>query len=171
MFQVSEVSKWQNNRRSIEPAKRKFSNFLTLPTSHLFPADPSKSGQDHFDLSSDEEDTSEKNRSQPVQVPVFGVPAISTPADDEETFFRSRLAETENRKYSTSTVLSDAESTLTERKDSIVSDAKFDLILASLQSLAIEIERDFRSDCENPDASVQRTKSENNLVASAEQNR
>ena len=120
MFQVSEVSKWQNNRRSIEPVKRKFSNFLTLPTSHLFPADPSKSGQDHFDLSSDEEDTSEKNRSQPVQAPVFGVPAISTPADDEETFFRSRLAETENRKYSTSTVLSDVESTLTERKDSIV---------------------------------------------------
>ena len=57
---------------------------------------------------------------------------------------------------------------ISERKGSIVSDAKFDLILASLQSLAIEIERDFRGDCESANASgsVKRTKSENNLASS-----
>jgi hypothetical protein len=33
-----------------------------------------------------------------------------------------------------------------ERKDSIVTDAKFDCILASLQSLAVEIERDFQTE-------------------------
>jgi hypothetical protein len=58
---------------------------------------------------------------------------------------------------------SETASVFSDRKDSIVSDSKFDLILASLQSLAFEIERDFRSDCENPEASVARTKSENNL--------
>lgn len=35
-----------------------------------------------------------------------------------------------------------------QRKDSIVTDAKFDLILASLQSLAVEIERDFHNESE-----------------------
>jgi hypothetical protein len=59
-------------------------------------------------------------------------------------------------------------SEISERKGSVVSDAKFDLILASLQSLAIEIERDFRNEnCQNSDFnSMQRTKSENNLTSS-----
>jgi len=35
-----------------------------------------------------------------------------------------------------------------DRKDSIVTDAKFDLILASLQSLAVELERDFHIESE-----------------------
>jgi hypothetical protein len=55
---------------------------------------------------------------------------------------------------------------ISERKCSIVSDAKFDLILASLQSLAIEIERDFRGDGESAN-SIKRTKSENNLASSS----
>ena len=124
---------WQTAWRKPEPVKRKFSNFLTLPTSHYVPtasADASKPGTEHFDLSSDEEDVPEKFRSQPASSSsVYGTPTNDqSPDQDEEAFYRSRLTETEERKSSTS--LSDAES---NRKDSIVSDSKFDLILASLQ--------------------------------------
>ncbi len=52
-----------------------------------------------------------------------------------------------------------------DRKDSVVTDDKFNLILASLQSLAIEIERDFQSEPQQ-NCSLSRTQSESRLTTS-----
>jgi hypothetical protein len=131
---------------------------------------------------------SDKWQSQPVSH--YATPKAHSP--DGESFFKTKLKEifvehhtavtssksdengvTEGCSQVTERRHSDSDadenvdalfSEIAERKGSIVSDAKFDLILASLQSLAIEIERDFRSDCESSGfAPIQRTKSENNL--------
>jgi len=52
-----------------------------------------------------------------------------------------------------------------ERKDSTITDDKFNLLLASLQSLAIEIERDFQNES-HQDYSLSRTQSESKLTSS-----
>ena len=193
---MAEIAAWQAGRRCPDPVKRKFSNFLTFPGPNL---DVHKSPE-HFDLSSDEEDhsdktpsdkwESEKFYSQPNSI--YATPKIHSP--DDGSSFKSKLSEiivehqsmttpqqsTEKEEKINFLILQESErqfsdadenvdfSEISERKGSVVSDAKFDLILASLQSLAIEIERDFRNEnCQNSDFnSMQRTKSENNLTSS-----
>ena len=187
---MAEIAAWQAGRRCPDPVKRKFSNFLKFPTPNNHPE--GHKSQEHFDLSSDEEEHSDKCNSdkfysQPNSI--YATPKIHSP--DDGSSFRTKLSEiivehqhmtsqsTEKEEKINFLILQESErqlsdaddnvdfSEISERKGSVVSDAKFDLILASLQSLAIEIERDFRNDCQNSDFNLmQRTKSENNLASS-----
>ena len=140
--------------------------------------------QEHFDLSSDEEDISDICQNSNICHNSNIIEATLHKYPDDEMVYAAKVAisiENEkskneypfpvfhepDRRHSDTEDLCDAMfNEISERKGSIVSDAKFDLILASLQSLAIEIERDFRSDCESANA-IKRTKSENNLVSSS----
>ena len=45
--------------------------------------DPTKNGQEHFDLSSDEEEAVDKNRSQPENRSVYDATKTPSPEDDE----------------------------------------------------------------------------------------